>query len=76
MPALAIDMALGGLGVALGQRSLAMQELEAGRLVAPFAPTLEMPSPYALVTARSARRKRRLAPVVAALVEIAGRLGR
>ena len=75
MPALAVDMALAGLGVALGQRSLAIEELEAGRLVAPFAPTLEMPSPYALVTARSARRKRRLAPVVAALVELAGRLG-
>ncbi len=74
MPALAIDMALAGLGVALGQRSLAMQELKAGRLVAPFDATLAMPSPYALVTPRSARRKRRLAPVVAALAELAGRL--
>ena len=76
MPALAVDMALAGLGVALGQRSLAVRELGSGDLVAPFAATLAMPSPYALVTPRSARRKRRLAPVVAALVELAGGLGR
>jgi LysR family glycine cleavage system transcriptional activator len=76
MPALAIDMALAGLGIALGQRSLATEELGTGRLVAPFTMTLPMPSPYALVTARSARRKRRLAPVVAALLELAGRLER
>ena len=74
MPALAVDTALAGLGVALGQRSLAMRELEAGSLVAPFAATLQMPSPYALVTPRSARRKRRLAPVVAALLDMAARL--
>jgi LysR family glycine cleavage system transcriptional activator len=74
MPALAVDMALAGLGVALGQRSLVTRELEAGSLVAPFAPILPMPSSYALVTPRSARRKRRLAPVVAALFDVAGRL--
>jgi LysR family transcriptional regulator, glycine cleavage system transcriptional activator len=75
MPALAVDMALAGLGVALGQRSLALGDLQTGSLVAPFAPMLPMPSPYALVTPRSARRKRRLAPVIAALVALAGRLG-
>lgn len=74
MPALAIDMALAGLGVALGQRSLATTELRSGRLVAPFAATLSMPSTYALVTPRSARRKRRLAHVVAALQAQARRL--
>ena len=68
MPALAIDMALAGLGVALGQRSLAEDELRSGRLISPFKATLEMPGPYALITPRSARRKRRLAPVLAALL--------
>lgn len=67
MPALAIDMALAGVGVALGQHAMATAELRAGRLVAPFTAELAMPSPYALVTPRSARRKKRLAGAIAAL---------
>jgi LysR family transcriptional regulator, glycine cleavage system transcriptional activator len=76
MPALAVDMALGGLGVALGQRALAAAELADGRLVAPFATVLPMPAPYALVTPRSARRKRRVARLVAALQAEADALSR
>ena len=64
MPALAVDMALGGLGVALAQRALARVEVEAGRLIAPFSATLPMPNPYAAVTPRSARRKRRIAQIL------------
>jgi LysR family glycine cleavage system transcriptional activator len=74
MPALAIDLALQGLGVALGQRSLADGEMRAGRLVAPFATTLPMPVPYALVVPRSARRRRRVARAVAWLHRQAGEL--
>jgi LysR family glycine cleavage system transcriptional activator len=65
MPALAIDMALQGLGVALAQHSLAAAEVRLGRLVAPFAVELPMLSPYAVVVPRSARRKRRVARAVA-----------
>ncbi len=71
MPALAIDMALGGLGVALAQRALARSEVAAGRLIAPFAATLPMPNPYAAVTPRSARRKRRIAQALAWLRTVA-----
>lgn len=74
MPALAIDMALAGVGVALGQCALAETELRTGRLIAPFGIRLPMPSPYAVVTPRSARRKKRLAPIMAALRVLAARL--
>jgi LysR family glycine cleavage system transcriptional activator len=75
MPALAIDMALQGLGVALAQHSLASEEVLAGRLIAPFARSLTMPSPYGIVVHRSARRKRRVARAVAWLKAEAARLG-
>jgi len=74
MPALAIDMALAGIGIALGQVALAAQDIDSGRLVAPYDCRLPMPSPYAIVTPRSARRKKRLARVVAALEELAAPL--
>lgn len=74
MPALAIDMALAGLGVALGQQSLALEEIRSGRLIPPFLATLDMPSAYALVLPRSARRQRRVARVVAFLMAEADRL--
>lgn len=73
MPALAIDMALSGLGIALGQMSLAAEEMKAGRLIAPFDIRLGMPNPYSIITPRSARRKKRLAGLIAALREIAAR---
>lgn len=49
-PASAIQMALAGVGVCLGQRFLAASELASGRLVAPFGVDVAMPHPYALVT--------------------------
>jgi LysR family glycine cleavage system transcriptional activator len=67
MPALAIEMALSGMGVALGQVALAGNDIASGRLIAPFDVRLNMPNPYALVTPRSARRKKRMARVIAAL---------
>ena len=74
MPALAVDMALAGLGVALGQYSLAAEEIRTGRLVAPFRTVLDMPSPYALVVPRSARRQQRVARVVKFLLAEAAEL--
>lgn len=71
MPALAIDMALAGMGIALGQMSLAAAEMAAGRLITPFPTALPMPSAYSIITPRSARRKKRLALLVAALRDIA-----
>ena len=75
MPALAIDLALNELGVALGQKSLVSEELARGRLISPFDTVLEMHDCYALVLPRSVRRKRRVAKVVEALVAEAARLG-
>jgi LysR family glycine cleavage system transcriptional activator len=60
-------MALSGMGVALGQVALAGNDIASGRLIAPFDVRLNMPNPYALVTPRSARRKKRMARVIAAL---------
>lgn len=74
MPALAIEMALSGMGVALGQVALAGPDLATGRLIAPFEERLQMPSPYAIVTPRSARRKKRLAGLITALKTFATRL--
>jgi LysR family glycine cleavage system transcriptional activator len=71
MPALAVDYALAGQGVALGQLSLARAALEAGDLVAPFRTVLAMTDRYALVVPRAARRSKRVARVVAALQELA-----
>lgn len=73
MPALAIDMALSGVGVALGQVALAARDLRSGALVTPFQVRLAMPIPYAIVTPKSARRKKRLVRVVAVLEELAAR---
>lgn len=71
MPALAIDMAVAGLGVALGQEALAEAEIRSGQLIAPYVARLDMPGPYALVTPRSARRKARLAGLVGTLLRLA-----
>jgi LysR family glycine cleavage system transcriptional activator len=73
MPAIAIDMALAGLGVALAQRALAREAMADGRLIAPFRTALPMPHPYATFVPRSARRKRRVARILSWLVEEARR---
>lgn len=56
-PSLALDLALGGLGIALGQHALAWNELATRRLIAPFAAEVAMPHPYAVITSEAARRK-------------------
>ncbi len=45
---LAIEAAIDGHGVTLAQSALIADDLRAGRLVTPFARTLELPSPYVL----------------------------
>lgn len=74
MPAFAIEMALAGMGVALGQVALASPDLAVGRLVAPFDVRLRLPNPYAIVTPRASRRNKRTAGIVEALRRMAGRL--
>jgi LysR family glycine cleavage system transcriptional activator len=49
MSSLAIDLALAGAGIALGQSLLASGDLAAGRLVAPYATSLPLTHPYCLV---------------------------
>ena len=46
---LAIDLAVDGCGVALGQRGLATDELANGRLIAPFEETAPLGHPYCIV---------------------------
>jgi LysR family glycine cleavage system transcriptional activator len=58
MSSLAIDLAVSGCGIALGQRLLARDELADGRLVAPFAQTLALGHDYCAVYPHSRRSKR------------------
>lgn len=58
MSSLAVDLALSGLGVALGQRLLAQDELADGRLVAPFRPALSLGYAYCAVHPHSRADKR------------------
>lgn len=58
----------------LGQMSLVAEAPRDSRLIAPFPARLPMPRAYCIVTPRSARRKERLATLVAALRDLAGRL--
>ena len=46
-----LQAALAGAGVALGRWSLAADDIEAGRLVVPFGPSLTLTPAYYLVTA-------------------------
>ncbi|MEZ5776397.1 MAG: LysR substrate-binding domain-containing protein [Hyphomicrobiaceae bacterium] len=48
----AVDLALDGVGIALGQRFLAARELAAGQLVMPCGHALKLPHAYALVVPR------------------------
>ena len=47
--AMAIDLAASGAGIALGQKLLARQDLDQGRLVSPFGPSLRLGVTYCLV---------------------------
>lgn len=58
MSSLAIDFAVSGIGIALGQRLLARDELADGRLVAPFAQTLPLGYAYCAVYPHARADKR------------------
>ena len=58
MSSLAIDLAVSGLGVALGQRLLARQELAEGRVIAPFRKSLHLGFAYCAVHPHSRTDKR------------------
>ncbi|MBN8629458.1 MAG: LysR family transcriptional regulator [Rhodobacterales bacterium] len=57
---LALDLALGGLGVALGQRMMAKDDISAGRLVALSDISIALGYPYCLAYPRAKGRKRHL----------------
>lgn len=67
MSSLAIDLALSGAGIALGQRLLARQDLASGALIAPFAATLPLTHPYCLVYPHAKAEKRIVMEVVSRL---------
>jgi LysR family glycine cleavage system transcriptional activator len=58
MSSLAIDLALSGAGVALGQCLLAQRDIESGALLAPFATCLPLTHPYCLVHPHAKADKR------------------
>jgi LysR family glycine cleavage system transcriptional activator len=58
MSSLAIDLAVSGFGIALGQRLLARDELADGRLVAPFPKALPLGYAYCAVHPHSRNSKR------------------
>ena len=64
MPSLAIDLAVSGAGIALGQLLLAGDELAEGRLVAPFERTLSLGYPYCVVTPPAKAGKKSVASFV------------
>jgi LysR family glycine cleavage system transcriptional activator len=57
MSSLAIDLAVAGCGLALGQRMLARDELAAGRLIVPFAHALPLGHAYSAVHPHSRAEK-------------------
>ncbi len=69
MSSLAIDLALAGAGVALGQRLLAGDEIANGGLVAPFGQSIPLGHPYCAVHAYAKAQK----PAVRAFVDWAAR---
>lgn len=68
MSSLAIDLALSGRGIALGQRLLARDELRDGRLVAPFRQSLALGHDYCAVYPHSRKSKR----VVRSFIDLLG----
>lgn len=65
MSSLAIDLALSGAGIALGQRLLARDEILDGRLRAPFGQSIPLGHPYCAVLAHAKSQK----PGVGSFVE-------
>ena len=70
MSSLAVDLALAGRGIALGQRLLAREELASGSLVAPFDLSLALGHDYCTVHPHSRTDKR----VVRAFLDWAGKI--
>ncbi len=68
MSSLAIDFALSGTGIALGQRLLAEKDLAAGRLRAPFATSLALGHPYCAVHPQAKAQKPGIKPFVSWLL--------
>lgn len=66
---LVLDLARQGLGVALGQRMMAKDDLAAGRLVALSDITIALGHPYCLAYPRAKSRKRHLVALVNWLAE-------
>lgn len=61
---LVLDMARDGVGVALGQRMMAADDLAAGRLIALSDVTIALGHPYCFVHPRSKARKTGLRPLI------------
>ncbi len=57
LSSLAVDLARAGVGIALGQRLLARDDLAAGRLLAPFGPAIPLGHPYCAVHAHARAQK-------------------
>jgi LysR family glycine cleavage system transcriptional activator len=70
---LALDLALLGLGVALGQRMMAADDLKQGRLVALDPRSIQLGQPYCLVYPRSKAKKAGLVDLLDWLVDATSR---
>ena len=64
LSSLALDFAAEGMGVALGQSLLARRDLEAGRLVSPFGPSLPLRPSYCLAYPREKARRAKVLALI------------
>ena len=65
LSSLALDFAAEGMGVALGQSLLARRDLEEGRLISPFGPSLPLRPAYCLAYPREKARRAKVQALVA-----------
>ena len=65
LSSLALDFAAEGMGVALGQSLLARRDLEAGRLISPFGPSLPLRPSSCLASPREKARRPKVQALVA-----------
>jgi LysR family glycine cleavage system transcriptional activator len=72
---LALDLARDGLGVALGQRMMAADDLQSGKLVILNERSVPLGHPYCLVYPRAKTKKAGLVDLVERLVQSAGSAG-
>jgi LysR family transcriptional regulator, glycine cleavage system transcriptional activator len=70
MSSLALDLARDGVGVALGQRMMAGDDLAAGRLVPPSRITVQLGHPYCLVHPRGNARRAGLRSLIDWLISV------